>query len=107
MEVAAGPASAMRLLIATVLAAALFAVAAPAAAAGPPAVAAACSGCHAASADALAPVPRLIGMKRSVMVEAMQAFRAGKRPSTIMDRIAKGYSDDEIQTIADWYAKER
>jgi cytochrome subunit of sulfide dehydrogenase len=34
----------------------------------------------------------------------MQAFRAGQRPATVMDRIVKGFSDPEIAAIAAWYA---
>ena len=34
----------------------------------------------------------------------MQAFRSGERPSTVMGRIAKGFSEDEIQAIAVWLA---
>ena len=38
---------------------------------------------------------------------AMIAFKAGQRPGTIMDRIAKGFSDEEIQAIAQWYAGQK
>lgn len=41
------------------------------------------------------------------MVAAMQAFRSGARPTTVMDRIAKGFNDDEIKAIATWYAAQR
>jgi cytochrome c553 len=34
----------------------------------------------------------------------MEAFRAGQRPSTVMGRIAKGFSEDEIRGIAVWVA---
>jgi cytochrome c553 len=34
----------------------------------------------------------------------MQAFRAGSRPATVMDRIAKGFTEAEIAAIAAWYA---
>jgi cytochrome c553 len=34
----------------------------------------------------------------------MQAYRAGERVPTVMDRIAKGFTDDEIRAIADWLA---
>ena len=37
------------------------------------------------------------------MIAAMQAFRNGQRPATVMDRIAKGFSDDEIKAIAAWF----
>ena len=41
------------------------------------------------------------------MVTAMKAFRSGARPGTVMDRIAKGFSDEEIKAIADWYARSK
>jgi cytochrome c553 len=81
--------------------------AAAASAAEPPPGAAACSGCHPSSARVSSPVPRLAGVDRAVLVKAMQDFRAGQRPSTVMDRIAKGFTDDEIQAIAAWLATQR
>ena len=41
------------------------------------------------------------------IVTAMQAFRTGQRPATVMDRIAKGFSDAEIAAIAAWYAGQK
>ncbi len=63
----------------------------------------ACSGCHANSAVVQTPAPRLIGQKPADIVTAMQAFKSGARPATIMDRIAKGFGDAEIEAIAAWY----
>ncbi len=77
------------------------------AAAEPPAGAAACSGCHPTSSRVTSPVPRLIGLDRAAIARAMQDFRSGQRAGTIMDRIAKGFTDDEIQAIAAWYATQR
>jgi cytochrome c553 len=37
----------------------------------------------------------------------MQAFRSGQRAATVMDRIAKGFSDAEVEAIATWYADRR
>ena len=37
----------------------------------------------------------------------MRTFRTGQRPATVMDRIAKGFSDDEIAAIAAWYAAQK
>jgi len=73
----------------------------------PPAGAAACSGCHPASARMTSPVPRLAGLDRAAIVRAMQDFRSGTRAATVMDRIAKGFTDAEIQAIAAWYATQR
>ena len=73
----------------------------------PPAGAAACSGCHPASPRITSPVTRLAGRDPAEIVRAMQEFRAGTRAGTVMDRIAKGFTDAEIQAIAAWYAQQR
>ena len=49
-------------------------------------------------------MPRLAGLPAPRIADSMRAFRAGTRPGTIMPRIAKGFSDDEIAAIAAWYA---
>jgi cytochrome c553 len=84
-----------------------LALAAGAASAEPPVGAVACSGCHPASAGVSSPVPRLAGLDQAAIVRAMQEFRAGTRPATVMDRIAKGFTDEEVQAIAAWYAGQR
>jgi sulfide dehydrogenase cytochrome subunit len=80
---------------------------AAAASAAPPAGAAACSGCHATSSSVATPVPRLAGYDAAAMLRAMQEFREGRRPGTVMDRIAKGFTDDEVRAIAAWYATQK
>ena len=77
------------------------------AAAEPPIGAASCSGCHPASARVASPVPRLAGRDRAEIAKAMQDFRSGARAGTVMDRIAKGFTDEEVQAIAAWYATQR
>jgi cytochrome subunit of sulfide dehydrogenase len=77
------------------------------AAAEPPVGAVSCSGCHPSSARVDSPVPRLAGRDRAELVKALQDFRSGTRTGTVMDRIAKGFTDDEIQAIAAWYAAQQ
>jgi sulfide dehydrogenase cytochrome subunit len=74
------------------------------AAAEPPPGASSCSGCHPAGANAQTPVPPIRGRDPAEIVAAMQAFRSGERPSTVMGRIAKGFSGDETRAIAAWLA---
>ena len=81
--------------------------AAAAASAEPPPGAASCTGCHPASARVASPVPRLAGHDRAAIVRAMQEFRSGQRSGTVMDRIAKGFTDEEIQAIAAWFAAQK
>jgi cytochrome c553 len=66
-----------------------------------------CSGCHAANASVETPVPGLAGRPAAEITAAMDGFRAGQRPATVMDRIAKGFSDVETAAIAAWYAEQK
>src|SRR5215475_12741140 len=90
---------AMRVRHVLVAAAVACAGIAPACAGDAPPGAASCSGCHAERADVKTPVARLAGYDAGAMIAAMQAYRRGLKPSTVMDRIAKGFSDDEIEAI--------
>jgi cytochrome subunit of sulfide dehydrogenase len=76
-------------------------------AADAPPGASSCSGCHATNAAVPTPVPQLVGRPAAEIVTAMQTFRAGQRPATVMDRIAKGFSESEIAAIAAWYAAQK
>jgi cytochrome subunit of sulfide dehydrogenase len=66
--------------------------------------AASCLGCHPAAADG-GPVPTLAKLPAQQIVTALQGYRSGTRAATVMDRIAKGFSDEEIDAIAQWYAR--
>ena len=94
-------------LAVAVAAVALSTAAVFAASAEAPAGASSCSGCHAAKAGIDTPVPPLNGRNAADIVAQMQAFRSGQKPATVMDRLAKGYSEAEIQVIAAWYAEQR
>lgn len=49
-------------------------------------------------------MPPLAGMNREKFVAAMIAFRDDQRPATIMDRLAKAFTEDDFQAMADYYA---
>lgn len=82
------------------LALAVLSAAGPAAA-GPPSGASSCTGCHGPRAS---PAASLDGRPPAELVAAMAAFRTGERASTVMGRIAKGFTDDEVRAIAQWFA---
>ena len=73
----------------------------------PPPGAASCSGCHAVKAGTKTSIPRIQGRSAADIVAAMAAFRSGSRASTVMDRIAKGFTDDETEQIAAWLAAQK
>ena len=77
-------------------------------AAGPSgqAVADTCAGCHGIDGASTGPtIPSIAGLSETYMIETMQAFKSGDRTSTIMGRIAKGYSDAETEAMAAVFAK--
>ena len=77
------------------------------AASAPPPGAASCSGCHSAGATAASSIPRLYGRDAGDIMTAMTGFRDGSLPATVMNRIAKGFSDDELRAIAAWLAAQK
>lgn len=82
-------------------AAALWA-ASPAAAqnANPQLLTVSCSGCHGPGGRSPGAMPSLYGRTPDSIAQALRDFRDGKRPSTVMVRFAKGYTDAEIDAVA-------
>jgi sulfide dehydrogenase cytochrome subunit len=66
-----------------------------------------CSGCHSPNATDTSTPPRLVGRDPEKTVAALQEFRSGQRAATIMDRVVKGFSPEEIQAIAAWYGAQK
>jgi cytochrome subunit of sulfide dehydrogenase len=85
------------------LAAGAVALAVALGAAAPPPGASSCTGCH----GGIAPLPVLTGRNAADIVAALDAFRAGTKPATVMDRIAKGFTHDETVAIAAWWADQK
>ena len=73
--------------------------------------AATCASCHHAdtapgaklAAQTLQP---LAGRSQAELIDAMQAFRSGTGPSTVMGQIARGYDDAQIAAIAGWLSRQ-
>lgn len=64
-----------------------------------------CAGCHGTDgASAGAAMPTIGGFEKAYLVNVLTDYKHGLRPATIMDRIMRGYSDQEIAAIASWFA---
>lgn len=63
-------------------------------------LAATCSGCHGANADGSGGIPGLKGQQQAYLADQLKAFKGGSRPATVMNRLAKGYTDEEIAGLA-------
>lgn len=92
------------------LAAGVLAVSAAAQAAPPSAamLSNACAGCHGTKGASAGPsMPSLAGQSKVFFVDAMKKFRSGEREATVMGRLAKGYSDEQIVAMAEYFAKQK
>lgn len=60
-----------------------------------------CAGCHGTDGASGGPAsPTIAGISEDYFIELMQGFASGDVPSTIMGRIAKGYTEEEIALMA-------
>lgn len=71
----------------------------------PPLIAQACAGCHGQAGAGSGSVPKIAGFSRDLFIAQWAAFRNKERPATMMDRIAKGYTDAEVAQLADYFSK--
>jgi sulfide dehydrogenase cytochrome subunit len=66
-----------------------------------------CAGCHGTDGSSVGPSsPSIAGMDPEVFIDAMEAYQLDERNSTIMNRIAKGYSEEQIKSMAWFFAKQ-
>jgi cytochrome c553 len=69
-------------------------------------LAATCASCHGTEGRSVtAEVVSLATLPKERIVTQMKAFRDGTRPATIMHQLAKGYSDAQIELIAEHFSR--
>jgi sulfide dehydrogenase cytochrome subunit len=69
------------------------------------ALAGTCAGCHGTNGYSVGDtMPSIAGLNKRYLVKTMEDFKSDVRPSTIMGRIARGYSDQDLETIAAFFA---
>lgn len=62
-----------------------------------------CAACHGTDGKSPGAIPALYGKSSEFIMQALKDFRSGTRPSTVMGRHAKGYTDEEIELIANHF----
>ena len=70
-------------------------------------LAASCANCHGTDDKSTGVMPPLAGLDKNYIVLQMQDFKHGKRPATIMHQLAKGYSDEQIELMAEYFAAQK
>ncbi len=67
-----------------------------------------CTGCHGFDGVSKGPAtPSIAGLSVEYLTDMLKAYKSGDTASTMMGRIAKGYSDEELAQIAEVYAKKK
>ncbi len=69
------------------------------------ALAATCFTCHGTDGQSVGGVPPSIaGQGKDSLLQQLKEFKSGKRPGTIMPQHAKGYTDEQLEAIAGYFA---
>jgi cytochrome subunit of sulfide dehydrogenase len=64
-----------------------------------------CAGCHGTNGASTGnAIPSLAGLSEGYLIGAMNAYREDERSSTIMGRIAKGYTEEQIESMATFFS---
>ena len=66
-----------------------------------------CFTCHGTDGKSPTAMPGLYGKSEAYVARKLSEFKAGKGNPTVMDRIAKGFTAEEVEAIAAWYASQR
>ena len=67
----------------------------------------ACAACHGPQGSSQGPAtPSIAGISMDYFIDAMEAFQEDERPATVMNRIARGYSEQQIELMAKYFASQ-
>jgi cytochrome c553 len=70
-------------------------------------LAATCANCHGTNGHSVGGIEPLAGMPRDEMVRKLNEFRSGAKPATVMHQLAKGYTVEQINAIAGFFAAQK
>lgn len=72
-------------------------------------LAATCANCHGTNGHAIkgSGIDALAGMPKDKTLQKLVDFKSGDRPASIMHQIAKGYTDEQLDLIAAYFAAQK
>ena len=72
-------------------------------------LAATCANCHGTNGNALkgSGMDALAGMEKAKTLQKLADFKSGDKPASIMHQIAKGYTDEQLDLIAGYFAAQK
>nr|VFK51244.1 MAG: cytochrome subunit of sulfide dehydrogenase [Candidatus Kentron sp. TUN]VFK52598.1 MAG: cytochrome subunit of sulfide dehydrogenase [Candidatus Kentron sp. TUN]VFK53097.1 MAG: cytochrome subunit of sulfide dehydrogenase [Candidatus Kentron sp. TUN] len=63
-----------------------------------------CGGCHGTKGVSAPHMPTIAGLNKDYLRTVMLQYKTGERSSTIMGRLARGYTDAQIDALASYFA---
>lgn len=67
-----------------------------------------CAGCHGVDGSSNGPaIPSIAEISKDYFIETMDGYKDGSIKNTIMSRVAKGYSEEEVGLMADYFTKQK
>jgi cytochrome c553 len=70
-------------------------------------LAASCAMCHGTNGRSVGGYEPLAGMAKADLVRKLNEFRSGAKPATVMHQITKGYTDNQIDQVAAYFAAQK
>lgn len=70
-------------------------------------LAATCANCHGTNGKSVGGMESLAGEPKAKLLQKMADFRSGAKPATIMHQITKGYTDEQLDLIAAYFAAQQ
>ena len=70
-------------------------------------LAASCAMCHGTEGRSAGVTEALAGRPAKEIVATLKLFREGTKPATIMNQIAKGYTDAQVEAIAEYFSDQQ
>lgn len=66
-----------------------------------------CFNCHGTEGRVNSAIPSIAGRDKAYLEETLKAYKAGTKQATIMHQLAKGYTDEEIAVLADYFSRQK
>lgn len=68
--------------------------------------AASCAACHGTNGRSGSVIPALAGKPKDDLLKALKDFKSDKKTATVMHQHAKGYSDEQLERLAEYFSKQ-
>jgi cytochrome c553 len=65
-----------------------------------------CANCHGTRGASRGAGPSLGGQTKAFLLEKLKGFRDGSKKATLMHQISKGFTEAQLEALADYYSRQ-